>query len=90
MRFTLEEKNILAEKLEKEKANILNQDLHEQTTNDIHHLEILSYLQERLEDQDTDLYEEEKQYVGSLIQDEINHIHGNGKDVYQSILDKIQ
>ncbi|WP_028777132.1 hypothetical protein [Shimazuella kribbensis] len=90
MIFSLEEMNLLADKLEKEKANILNQDLQEQTTNDIHHLEIISYLQERLADQEADLYEEEKQYIASLIQDEVEHIHGNGKDVYQSILDKVQ
>lgn len=90
MRFSLEEMNILSEKLEKEKAQIYQESTHQPSANDIHHLETITYLQQRLEDQETELYDEEKQYLASLIQDEIGHIHGNGEAVYQSILEKIQ
>jgi hypothetical protein len=90
MYFTLEEMNILLTKLEKEKMEIYNQHNLESSPNDIHHLEVISYLQQRLRDQETELYEEEKQYLTSLIQDEVEHIHGDGVQVYQSILDKIQ
>lgn len=90
MHFSLEEMNILSEKLEKEKANIYNQHHFESSPNDIHHLEIISYLQRRLEDREAELFEEEKEYLASLIQDEVDHIHGEGVNVYQSILEKIQ
>lgn len=90
MRFSLEEMSLISEKLEKEKAQIYQQAQQEPSENDVHHLETIQYLQQRLEDQETELYEEEKQYLASLIQDEIGHIHENGEAVYQAILEKIQ
>jgi hypothetical protein len=88
--FTLEEMNVLSEKLEKERAEIHNQHHQGSNEDDIHHLEVLSYLQQRLSDQGQILYPEEKQYIASLITDEMQHIHGHAIQVYQSILDKVQ
>jgi hypothetical protein len=89
MKFSLEEINLLSEKLEKEKAQIYQEATQAQSENDIHHLETINYLQQRLEDQEAELFEEEKQYLASLIQDELHHIHGHGDEIYQSLLNKI-
>ena len=90
MDFTLEELNVLSEKLEKERAEIYNQPYQESEETNVHHLEVIAYLQQRLSDREQELYPEEKQYIASLITDELEHIHGNAVHVYQSILDKLR
>jgi predicted nuclease with TOPRIM domain len=80
MEFSLEEMNVLSERLEKERSRL----------NDHQHLQTITQLQEKLEDLRADLNHEEKQLLAGLVQDEIKHIHGDGEKIYRTILTKIR
>jgi hypothetical protein len=91
MRLSLEEMNILSERLEKEEAR-----LHQAFSEDPERREearqglaIISMLQRKFEDLEADLTDDEKQLLNRILVDEINHIHGHGTGVYESILSKV-
>lgn len=92
MRLSLEEMNILSERLEKEEArlHLLYDEDPAQREEARQGLQIISQLQKKFRDLEANLTDEEKQMLTHLLQDEIKHIHGHGMGVYESILAKVQ
>ncbi|MBA4496390.1 hypothetical protein ACFO25_02260 [Paenactinomyces guangxiensis] len=91
MRLSLEEMNVLSEQLEKREARLhllydQNPAQQEETLQSLH---ILSSLQRKLRDLEADLSNEEKQALAAILKDEMNHIHGHGTGIYESILAKV-
>ncbi|SFJ01794.1 hypothetical protein [Thermoflavimicrobium dichotomicum] len=90
MRLSLEEMNILSERLEKEEAR-----LHQLFQNPTYQgearagLQIISELQKKFRDLQAELTPEEKQMLSRLLKEEVSHIHGHSMGIYESILSKV-
>ncbi|RAL25778.1 hypothetical protein [Thermoflavimicrobium daqui] len=90
MQLSLEEMNILSERLEKEEARLHQQFQNPNAQEEARqNLFIISTLQKKFRDLNAHLTTDERQMIRHLLQDEINHIHGNGTGIYESILNKV-
>ncbi|AUS09102.1 hypothetical protein C1X05_09730 [Laceyella sacchari] len=91
MILSLEEMNILSERLEKEEARLHEANMREPGRKEADHsLNLISSLQHKLRDVDADLTEQERAYIIDLLREEAFHIHGSGTGVYHSIINKME
>jgi hypothetical protein len=90
MRFTLDEMNILSERLEKEEARLHRAFSGDRADDAANSLAMVSLLQRKLEDQEAELEPEERKWLAGLFEEEKSHIHGHAPDVYERILQKLK
>jgi len=92
MIFTLDEMNVLSEKLEKEKVQLHERvDVNTENRDDYaRDLFLISSIQQKLRDRVTSFSEDERKLLSRLVRDEMHHIHGDEPGTYQSILNKVE
>jgi hypothetical protein len=89
MRFTLDEMNILSERLEKEEAQLHWEYSGGSADKAGIGLAMISRLQRKLRDQEAELDSEERRWLAGLFEEDRAHIHGHAPDVYRQILQKL-
>lgn len=88
MKLSIEEMMILSEKLEKEQARYRQLNSKELDVEKKGHLKVMSQLQKKLKDGQADLSNQEQAFLSNILKDELNHIHGHGTGIYESIIHK--
>jgi hypothetical protein len=92
MRLSLEEMDMLSVQLEKAESRLHNHFAENPTYEQAGEwLEVISQLQRKLRDRELEKFtEKEEELLASILENEIEHIHGHGMGIYEAILNKIE
>jgi hypothetical protein len=90
MRFTLDEMNILSERLEKEEGRFHWEFSGGSADKAGNGLAMVSRLQRKLRDQEAELDPEERRWLAGLFEEDRTHIHGHAPDMYERVLQKLK